>query len=200
MEDILKHWWLLLVGGLLFLVLGFVSLAYPMTALLSVALYIGLIALATGIMSLAFAFSNMSAGGWGWRLFEGIVDVLFGLVMLIHPMISAALIPVIIGIWVFIRGLMYLIDALSWRRNRSRDWSGYAVIGVLLMVFGFLMIIDERFGLLPGRLPAGRDFPVRRLREPDRRLQYAPCEKGNGLTGRRPERSKGHWRSFTVHR
>ena len=143
MEDILKHWWLLLVGGLLFLVLGFVSLAYPMTALLSVALYIGLIALATGIMSLAFAFSNMS------RLFEGIVDVLFGLVMLIHPMISAALIPVIIGIWVFIRGLMYLIDALSWRRNRSRDWSGYAVIGVLLMVFGFLMIIDERFGLLP---------------------------------------------------
>ena len=100
MEDILKHWWLLLVGGLLFLVLGFVSLAYPMTALLSVALYIGLIALATGIMSLAFAFSNMSAGGWGWRLFEGIVDVLFGLVMLIHPMISAALIPVIIGIWV----------------------------------------------------------------------------------------------------
>lgn len=149
MEDILKRWWLLLVGGLLFLVLGFVSLAYPMTALLSVALYIGLIALATGIMSLAFAFSNMSAGGWGWRLFEGIVDVLFGLVMLIHPMISAALIPVIIGIWVFIRGLMYLIDALSWRRNRSRDWSGYAVIGVLLMVFGFLMIIDERFGLLP---------------------------------------------------
>lgn len=149
MEDILKPWWLLLVGGLLFLVLGFVSLAYPMTALLSVALYIGLIALATGIMSLAFAFSNMSAGGWSWRLFEGIVDVLFGLVMLIHPMISAALIPVIIGIWVFIRGLMYLIDALSWRRNRSRDWSGYAVIGVLLMVFGFLMIIDERFGLLP---------------------------------------------------
>lgn len=171
MEDILKHWWLLLVGGLLFLVLGFVSLAYPMTALLSVALYIGLIALATGIMSLAFAFSNMSAGGWGWRLFEGIVDVLFGLVMLIHPMISAALIPVIIGIWVFIRGLMYLIDALSWRRNRSRDWSGYVVIGVLLMVFGFLMIIDERFSLLPGRLPAGRDFPVCRLREPDRRLQ-----------------------------
>ena len=92
--------------------------------------------------------SCISAGGWGWRLFEGIVDVLFGLVMLIHPMISAALIPVIIGIWVFIRGLMYLIDALSWRRNRSRDWSGYAVIGVLLMVFGFLMIIDERFGLL----------------------------------------------------
>ena len=68
MEDILKHWWLLLVGGLLFLVLGFVSLAYPMTALLSVALYIGLIALATGIMSLAFAFSicRPAAGAGGF--------------------------------------------------------------------------------------------------------------------------------------
>lgn len=44
---------------------------------------------------------------------------------------------------------MNLIDAWKWRRSRSRDWSGYAVIGVLLMVFGFLMVIDERFGLIP---------------------------------------------------
>lgn len=97
MEDILKHWWLLLVGGLLFLVLGFVSLAYPMTALLSVALYIGLIALATGIMSLAFAFSNMSAGGWGWRLFRRNCrrTVRFGHVD--PSVISAALFPVITG-------------------------------------------------------------------------------------------------------
>lgn len=96
-----------------------------------------------------FVFSNTAAVGWGWRLIEGAVDLLFGVVMLAHPLLSASLIPVIVGIWVFIRGLMYLIDALKWRRSRAREWSGYAVIGVLLMVLGFLMVIDDRFGLIP---------------------------------------------------
>ena len=80
MEDILKRWWLLLVGGLLFLVLGFVSLAYPMTALLSVALYIGLIALARKFVILdpeaspgkiaALAGATLALGVTYWLLRE----------------------------------------------------------------------------------------------------------------------------------
>ena len=107
------------------------------------------VAVVSGLFTLIFVFSNTAAVGWGWRLVEGAVDLLFGVVMLAHPLLSASLIPVIVGIWVFIRGLMYLIDALKWRRSRARERSGYAVIGVLLMVLGFLMVIDDRFGLIP---------------------------------------------------
>ncbi len=149
MENVFKKWWLLLIGGLLFLILGFVSMAHPMAALLSVIIYVGIAAVVSGLFTLIFVFSNTAAVGWGWRLIEGAVDLLFGVVMLAHPLLSASLIPVIVGIWVFIRGLMYLIDALKWRRSRAREWSGYAVIGVLLMVLGFLMVIDNRFGLIP---------------------------------------------------
>ena len=149
MESVFKRWWLLMLGGLVFLVLGFVSIAHPMAALLPVVIYIGLAALVSGVLSLIFVFSNSAAAGRGWRLLEGIVDLLFGVLLLARPLFSASLIPVLIGIWVFVRGLMNLIDAWKWKRSRSRDWSGYAVIGVLLMVFGFLMVIDERFGLIP---------------------------------------------------
>ena len=148
MENVFKKWWLLLIGGLLFLILGFVSMAHPMAALLSVIIYVGIAAVVSGLFTLIFVFSNTAAVGWGWRLIEGAVDLLFGVIMLAHPLLSASLIPVIVGIWVFIRGLMYLIDALKWRRSRA-EWSGYAVIGVLLMVLGFLMVIDDRFGLIP---------------------------------------------------
>ena len=147
MENVFKKWWLLLIGGLLFLILGFVSMAHPMAALLSVIIYVGIAAVVSGLFTLIFVFSNTAAVGWG--LIEGAVDLLFGVVMLAHPLLSASLIPVIVGIWVFIRGLMYLIDALKWHRSRAREWSGYAVIGVLLMVLGFLMVIDDRFGLIP---------------------------------------------------
>ena len=68
METIFKRWWLLLLNGILFLILGVISLAYPVTALFSVAVYIGVVALVAGIGSIVVALSNMRIRGWGWRL------------------------------------------------------------------------------------------------------------------------------------
>ena len=149
METIFKRWWLLLLNGILFLILGVISLAYPVTALFSVAVYIGVVALVAGIGSIVVALSNMRIRGWGWRLLEGVIDVIFGLLMLGNPLLSAAMIPVLIGIWVFVRGLMYVADSLAWRRRGSGDWSRYLIVGILLLVLGFLMMVDDRFGLLP---------------------------------------------------
>ena len=148
-ETIFKRWWLLLLNGILFLILGVISLAYPVTALFSVAVYIGVVALVAGIGSIVVALSNMRIRGWGWRLLEGVIDVIFGLLMLGNPLLSAAMIPVLIGIWVFVRGLMYVADSLAWRRRGSGDWSRYLIVGILLLVLGFLMMVDDRFGLLP---------------------------------------------------
>ena len=58
MESVFKRWWLLMLGGLVFLVLGFVSIAHPMAALLPVVIYIGLAALVSGVLSLIFVFSK----------------------------------------------------------------------------------------------------------------------------------------------
>jgi len=149
METIFKRWWLLLLNGILFLILGVISLAYPVTALFSVAVCIGVVALVAGIGSIVGALSNMRIRGWGWRLLEGVIDVIFGLLMLGNPLLSAAMIPVLIGIWVFVRGLMYVADSLAWRRRGSGDWSRYLIVGILLLVLGFLMMVDDRFGLLP---------------------------------------------------
>ena len=134
METIFKRWWLLLLNGILFLILGVISLAYPVTALFSVAVYIGVVALVAGIGSIVVALSNMRVRSWGWRLLEGVIDVIFGLLMLGNPLLSAAMIPVLIGIWVFVRGLMYVADSLAWRRRGSGDWSRYLIVGILLLV------------------------------------------------------------------
>lgn len=149
MDTIFKNWWLLLINGILFLFLGFGSLVHPVAALVSVAVYIGVVALVSGIMSLVLAFSNMRRQGWGWRFFEGVIDVVFGLLMLANPLVSAEIISVLIGIWVFVRGLTYIADAFTWRRRSSNIWGRYLLVGILLLVLGFLMMLDERFGLLP---------------------------------------------------
>ena len=148
MDTIFKNWWLLLINGILFLFLGFGSLVHPVAALVSVAVYIGVVALVSGIMSLVLAFSNMRRQGWGWRFFEGVIDVVFGLLMLANPLVSAEIIPVLIGIWVFVRGLTYIADAFTWRRRSSNIWGRYLLVGILLLVLGFLMTVFQTAGTI----------------------------------------------------
>lgn len=84
------------------------------------------------------------------------------------------MIPVLIGIWVFVRGLMYVADSLAWRRRGSGDWSRYLIVGILLLVLGFLMMVDDRFRSAAGGLSARVYLPAGRLRQPDRGLRHAP--------------------------
>ena len=149
MDTIFKRWWLLLINGILFLILGFISLGNPFSALYTTAVYIGIAALFTGVGALFFAVSNMGRMGWGWRLFEGIIDIIFGILMLNNPILSAEMVPMLIGIWIFIRGAMFLTDAMAWRKKKVKDWNGYAVIGVLMLILGFMLMFDNTQSLLP---------------------------------------------------
>ena len=65
METIFKRWWLLLLNGILFLILGVISLAYPVTALFSVAVYIGVVALVAGRSWSRFPICAFAAGAGG---------------------------------------------------------------------------------------------------------------------------------------
>ncbi len=147
--SIFKNWWLLLINGIILTLLGIVSIFVPFTAVLTVALYIGIAALFSGIFLIAFSLSNTNQEGWGWRFVEGIIDLIFGFVLLANPYVSAALVPMLIGIWIFIRGIMFIVDAFSWRKVEKSGWGWYVLLGAVLTLIGIYMTIDWQFGLIP---------------------------------------------------
>ena len=81
----------------------------------------------------AFAAST----GWQAMVFVGIVTVILGLIIALHPSGSLNVIAVLIGVLLVISGIFYLVRVFD-RSEPYRVWLGIA--GLLLVVIGVVLI------------------------------------------------------------
>lgn len=139
-KKLFKNWWLLLLAGILFVILGISYIAAPGAALLTTGMFIGIIILISGVSITAYALSLSGTEGWGWRLVEGIIDILLGIIILWNPFASAMLIPIAIGIWAIIRGVVLSVDSFSYKKAGVQDWWGFLLLGILAVIFGFIVL------------------------------------------------------------
>lgn len=135
--------WLVLLTGILFTIFGLISLISTWAALEAAAIYIALVSIVAGAVTISYAITNYTFLGWAWAMIEGVVDVLFGILVLSYPMFTAKMLPLIIGIWVLFRGLLFIIGALgNTTRYPSRSALSRFSMGLFLLVLGFILVID----------------------------------------------------------
>ena len=97
MEDAAKletrqaPWWLLLLGGILTVIVGILLLTSPVKTTVALIWALSLYWVIQGIFTLIGMFVDHSA--WGWKLFIGVLSILAGVIVLRHPIASAAAIP-----------------------------------------------------------------------------------------------------------
>lgn len=139
-KKLFKNWWLLLIAGILFVILGISYIAAPGAALITTGMFIGIMILISGIAITSYALSLSGTAGWGWRLLEGIIDILLGIIILWNPFASALLIPISIGIWAVVRGLILSIDSFFYKKAGVNDWWGFLLLGILAIIFGIIVL------------------------------------------------------------
>src|SRR5271157_4888605 len=79
----------------------------------------------------------IGARAWQTTLFLGVVTVILGLIVTIHPSGSLNVIAVLLGILMIISGIFHLIRVFD-RAEQHRVWLGIA--GLLYVVIGVLLI------------------------------------------------------------
>ncbi len=97
MKEALKNWWLVLIKGIILVLLSFFVFRHPVSALIGLALYIGISLMVTGVLLIITSLSNRNREQWGWQLAEGIIDVLFALILLSNPAVTASVFPFVVG-------------------------------------------------------------------------------------------------------
>jgi len=131
-------WWLLLMGGILNLIIGFLLLTAPAKTVYLLVVALGIYWIVTGIFVLVGMFVDHTA--WGWKLFVGLISILAGVYILRFPLISAVTIPgiiiLIMGIQGLIGGIVMLVMAF-----KGGGW-GAGILGVLGIVFGLVLIMN----------------------------------------------------------
>ena len=92
----------------------------PERTLLGVAVYLGIGLVITGIIAIGLGIAERKLNpNWGWRTFEGVMDLVLGLIVINNPVLTVSIIPFLIGFWAAIYGIFLFIDAFSSRESRG---------------------------------------------------------------------------------
>lgn len=137
--DTKQHpWWLILMGGILNVVIGFLLLTSPVKTVLALTLALGLYWLIQGIFTLVDMFFDHTA--WGWKLFIGLLSIVAGVVVLRNPIISAVQIPALIVLFLGVQGLIY--GVVMFIMAFKGGGVGAGILGVLSIVFGLVLMAN----------------------------------------------------------
>ena len=111
------HRILLFIGGALSLILGLLAFRHfgQGTAVLLLALWIGIGFIFQGVATASTAISHPELPGRGWHMFFGAVSVIAGIIMTASPFGSLLTLAVVAGCWLIAIGSVQVIAAIATR-------------------------------------------------------------------------------------
>jgi uncharacterized membrane protein HdeD (DUF308 family) len=136
-----KSWYLFLVFGILFILMGIWVLVTPVSSFIALSIFFALTFLVVGILEIIYAISNGKAiDHWGWNLAGGILDLILGVILVSHPHLSMIFLIFYIGFALFFRSVMTIGSAIHLNKQDIRNWGWVLVIGILGLIFSFLLL------------------------------------------------------------
>lgn len=141
-----KYWWISVLVGAIAVILGVWSLANPGTTLGVLAALFVAGFLVSGLFSIIFAVSNKDIlNGWGWTLASGIVDILFGMILLAAPIETIAVLLFFVGFWVMFQSIWGIGASIELQRSGVKGWGWTLALGILGLILAFILITNPIF-------------------------------------------------------
>jgi uncharacterized membrane protein HdeD (DUF308 family) len=146
-QENVKHWWVLLLMGILFILMGFYVLANPVESYVALAMFFAAVMLISGIFQLFFSiFNREKIEGWGWQLTMGIMETLIGLVLFFNIGLTLAILPFYVGFWLMFRAFTLIGFSFEMKSHEVLNWGWYLTYGILLGIFSWFIIIHPVIG------------------------------------------------------
>lgn len=156
-----------IIRAILALALGVVMVVWPGTAIETVIRVIGAVLVVIGGISLALSYTEREEGHTNIMSFNGIFDVVFGLLLIIFPAFFAGLSMYLFGAVMLIFGVGQIVNLIAVRKKVTigtvwfvlpfvvavcgvvvlfmRQWQGqpilYLVFGIALIVYAFTEVV-----------------------------------------------------------
>jgi uncharacterized membrane protein HdeD (DUF308 family) len=137
----IKHWYLPLIAGILFVGAGAYICTVPLATYLTLATLFSVSFICTGVAEIVFSIrNNKTLSGWGWFLVNGLLSLVIGVYLLMYPGISISILPFVVGFTLLFRSIQVLGYALDLKNLKIANWGILSLLGVLGMVFSFLLL------------------------------------------------------------
>ena len=125
LRPLVRHWWVVLVGGLVSITFGGAALYfYPGLSLAFAVTWTALWLLATGVFAVSGAMTERRLGApWGWTFAFGVLAMVAGVLAVAMPPATLATLMVVIAAFGLVGGVVHLIGArrlASFKRDMKR--------------------------------------------------------------------------------
>jgi len=142
----IKHWYIPLIIGILLILLGFYTISTPVTSFLALSMLFSWSFIVSGVLEIIFALQNKNeVDGWGWYLTGGILYVLFGILLMTNPLLSAGTLSFIVGFYALFRSFQLLSFSFDLKNYGSKSWGWITLFAVLGIVFSFILLWNPLF-------------------------------------------------------
>ena len=128
-------------SSLAYLIIGFILLIKPGTALVTIVHILALLAVVMGVVSLVTYFKDKYSVGNG-GVIKGIVYFVIAAFLYFGAGFIISIVPFILGLLIVISGIVKLQEALDMMKYRADGSVLVLVIAILCLVFGILILIN----------------------------------------------------------
>ncbi|HZH11502.1 MAG TPA: HdeD family acid-resistance protein [Microvirga sp.] len=116
-----ERWGLLILEGILNILVGILAFVMPGLTVVFFVTLLAVWSLITGILMIVAAFKLSPAYGRGWLIFSGLVSVLFGVALLIAPLVGAVVLTWWLGAYALVFGIALIVLAFKLRSRKDES-------------------------------------------------------------------------------
>jgi len=135
------NWWIALLKGVMLIIFGIWLLKSPSENLAKLSILFGVLIIIGGLLEVGLAFNNRQKHiKWEWTLTSGILDILLGAFLAANPSFILLLITIFVSVWLLIRGILTIRQALILKENKNNNYSYYLFMGITLIVLAAIFV------------------------------------------------------------
>ena len=145
-EKSISHWYAPLISGIIFIGAGILALVFGKATFIVITFLFSLSLLLSGVLEIVVAVVNRKAmTRWGWSLVFGMIDSIFGVLLLVNPFMSAVALALFVGFAVLFRSIGGIILAINLKKIHFRKWGYLLALSIFGVLFSFALILDPVF-------------------------------------------------------
>ena len=145
MKDILKRTAIIsILTSIVFAILGIIMIANPLAIIEIVASVLGITIIVIGAEKvIGYFVLKGNQDVFNYELIYGIITILFGIIIMTHSSTFAAIVRIIIGIWIAYAGLMKINMSLKLKEAGIKSWIVVLTVSTISLLAGILVILTN---------------------------------------------------------
>ena len=148
-----------IISGVLLIVAGIYCLCNQDVAAMTAGVMVGVFMLISGVIEIiVFASTSGLLFGSGWLLLDGVLTVILSLFLLFNQRFTLLSLPLLFTLWLLFSGISRFVSAFDLRAMGVRGWGWVLAVGILLMVAGFICMMDPWVSVAAIGLTVGLAF------------------------------------------